>query len=370
VLPFVVAAYLIAIIAMFHALRPALPYLERASGHAAAPLADAQAKAMPANRFTAALTIALVPFFAYYAAWGFLGDTVRDYSRLALTLDPFGSHGMALDILDGWWLVLPVTLAYGVRRLAKALKARANAVVWDVVIVLCEANWAFIGLFVLSRWKDAALAWLADHPLSSYMLAAWHWLIHPIQPAGAAGFTPVEQTPAGLAANAQGLFFYALLPVVWLVIAALIYGYDMHARDEIERRSARFRLLQRRYAELPRPLRDFIAHFVDGYLTRYRAVLNGIRLTFTTSLLLFLTLIIAYRLTDWASAWAWFGLARLIGPHPLDLWQIFAHGLSLMLGSPSQPGDGVLPQAIKICLLAATIERAFEGGREWRAKAA
>jgi transposase InsO family protein len=27
---------------------------------------------------------AILPFFAYYAAWGFLGDTVREYSRLAL----------------------------------------------------------------------------------------------------------------------------------------------------------------------------------------------------------------------------------------------------------------------------------------------
>jgi len=34
-----------------------------------------------------------------------LGDTVRDYSKRALSRDPFGTHGMALDVLGGWWLV-------------------------------------------------------------------------------------------------------------------------------------------------------------------------------------------------------------------------------------------------------------------------
>jgi hypothetical protein len=272
---------------------------------------------------------------------------------------------MALDVIGGWWLGLLVALAYGVRRLAIALKLRGNRLFWDVVIVLCEANWAFIGLFVLSRWKDAAFAWLAEHPLSAYMFEGWRSLTHLITPAGAASFTPVEQTAPGLVADAQALFFYALLPTVWLVIAALIYGYDMHSQDEIEASSSRLRRLKERYASLPRLLRDFIAHFVDGYIKRYRAVANGIRLTFATSLQLFLTLIVAYRLIDWTCAWAWSGLADLIGPHPLDLWQIFAHGLSLILGSPSQPGDGLLPQAFKVCLLAATIERAFEGGRSW-----
>ena len=57
------------------------------------------------------ITIALLPFFAYYAAWGFLGDTVRQYSRVTLDMAPFGESGNVLDVLDSRWLLLSVAVA-------------------------------------------------------------------------------------------------------------------------------------------------------------------------------------------------------------------------------------------------------------------
>lgn len=79
-----------------------------------------------------------------------------------------------------------------------------------------------------------------------------------------------------------------------------------------------------------------------------------------------LSVILLYRLLDWSSAWAWYGISRLIGPHDLPLWQMIAQAISLVFGSPSAPGDGVLIMPIKICLLAAALEIGFAQGREWR----
>jgi len=116
----------------------------------------------------------------------------------------------------------------------------------------------------------------------------------------------------------------------------------------------------KRYAGLPKFLRDFVEHFIAGYRSRYLPIANGVRLTVSSSLLLLCTLIIGYRLIDWGAAWLWLGATRLIGPHELDVWQIFSHGVTLLFGSPFQDSStGVLIEPIRICFLAAVLETAF-----------
>ena len=376
-LTLVVLVKLIVVVAMFEIVRPGLPALHAARNQARESLPqddggqgdqghDVRGQVHRGSaRLAAVLTAALVPFFAYYAAWGFLGDTIRDYSRLALTLDPFGTHGMPLDILGGWWLILSVALSFLVRRAAKAMRERSGAAILDLVVVMCEANWAFIGLYVLSRWKDDAMSWLGKSGILDHARSLLEWLIHPIGAAHAVIFVPIEHTPSTFLESAQQVFFYALFPLVWLTIAALIYGYDVHRAEAPQERAHRLARAMAWYQSLPSFLRDFLAHFTAGFLKRYRAVANGVRLTVTSSLLPVLTLIVSYRVLDWLSAWAWLGMTRLIGAHELDAWQVIAQALSLLLGSPSAPGEGVLVEPLKICLLAATLERAFSLGRPW-----
>lgn len=359
----VVLAQMMFTVAMFETLRPGMPALAAARRAAfQASGAPAPERRRGARGFAAALTVALVPFFAYYAAWGLLGDAVREYSKLALDLTPFGESRRVLDVLGGgWWLFASVVLSWAVRRGAKAMKARTGAAVWDVVIVVCEANWAFIGLYVLSYWKDDALAWAATLPdlLATFL---------GITPASAAEAVPppVEDVGPGLVATAQGLFFYALYPLVWLTLAAIVYGYDVDAADEpAEGRGAR---ALARWRSAPNWLRDVVGHFISGTLKRYQALANGVRLTLGAGAALAITTIVLWRVLDWLAAWAWFGASRALGPHALDLWQALAHGLTILFGGPSAPGDGVLVQPIKICLLAAAIELAFASGRAFRGR--
>src|SRR5690606_12226957 len=70
VLTLVAWAPLIDAVLMFQVLLPAMPALAAAPA-AARGAADTD---RPSNRLVSAVTIALLPFFAYYAAWGFLGD--------------------------------------------------------------------------------------------------------------------------------------------------------------------------------------------------------------------------------------------------------------------------------------------------------
>ena len=77
-----------------------------------------------ADHMLAVTTAVILPFFAFYAAWGFLGDTVREYSRMALNSVPFGekadifgllrSRGLVASIVaQGCWIALRSALAVG-----------------------------------------------------------------------------------------------------------------------------------------------------------------------------------------------------------------------------------------------------------------
>ncbi|CUX02884.1 hypothetical protein N5C66_25165 [Rhizobium pusense] len=162
------------------------------------------------------------------------------------------------------------------------------------------------------------------------------------------------------------LFFYALYPVVWLTIAALVYGYDIDSkRDRGDDRVSR---ALSRWEALPKSIRDFASHFISGTLKRYRALAEGIGLALNSGVALVVVAVIVYRLLDWGAAWTWYELTQLIGPHELPLWQIIAQVISPFIGTPSDPGEGLLITPVKMCLLAATLEVGFSQGREWRGR--
>jgi hypothetical protein len=357
-LALVVLMKLVIIVALFETVRPGLPALNGAS-HAIAARPEEDAK-VPS--FTSALALTLVPFFAYYAAWGFLADTIRDYSKLSLDLMLFGEKTTPLEVTGGAWLIVSVVVAWGIRRFAKFMHKRSKATIWPIVIVICEANWAFIGIFVLSNWESEARGWVSHLP---EVIGHFLGLLDPVGSAQAATALPppAEDVAVSVSQQINSLFLYVLYPLVWLTLAALVYGYDINGERPIT--AGRMARTFSRWEALPKSVRDFISHFIAGTAKRYRALAEGVGLAVGSGLLLAAMAIVLYRLLDWGSAWAWFGISRLIGPHDLPLWQLIAQGISFLFGIPSGPGDGLLVTPIKICLLAATLEIGFARGRSW-----
>ncbi|WP_162950301.1 hypothetical protein [Rhizobium jaguaris] len=362
-LALVVLLKLVIIVALFETVRPGLPALDAASRVAAArPDSDGgDSPAMPG--FTSLLALTLVPFFAYYAAWGFLGDTVREYSRLSIDLTMFGEDYNPLKFGSSAWLLVSVAVAWAVRRFAKFMHKRSKAPIWAIIIVVCEANWAFIGLYVISTWEGDIRSWVANLPET---IGHFLGLLNPVGDAAAATVFPPTAEAASISFSRQmrGLFLYALYPVVWLTLAALVYGYDINGERPLT--EGRLTRAVSRWEALPKAIRDFISHFIAGTAKRYRALAEGVGLTLSSGIGLTLGVIVLYRMLDWSSAWAWYGVSRFIGPHDLPLWQMIAQAITLFFGSPSSPGDGVLVMPIKICLLAAALEIGFAQGRQWR----
>ncbi|WP_197424837.1 hypothetical protein [Bordetella sp. N] len=369
-LTLVVLVKLVIIVMMFETLRPALPAIAQASraalGDDDASQADTRWRKLPG-----VVSQALVPFFVYYAAWGFLSDTIRQYAREGLVqFNPFDEtySGSLFTVSGGWGLFASVLLLWVIRRTAKALKQRSQHPIFNVLIVLCDAGWTFVGLYVITEWRGGIFRWLAGHSISD-LWRSISMAVDPVGTAYAAMPIPVENTPPTLRDTLSRLFFSALLPVVWLAFAALIYRYDVHTKEfgESGAWSRRANSVMGRWQALPKWMRNFVGHFWAGSVSRYRAAANSVYLVIATGIAPLALLVVLYRAVDWVSAWAWVGVTELIGPRPLVVWSTLADQVSILLGSPSFPGDGILPQTLKICLLAAALERSFRAGRSWRA---
>lgn len=348
VLSLVVLTKLMVVVLMFLALRPGMPALAAlrqeaysASGSSARPAAG--------DHMLAVTAAAILPFFVYYAAWGFLGDTVREYSRLALQRVPFGERLNIFNFVQSQGMIASIVACWAIRWLAKRMNARARRPYWRLLIVAADATWIFIGLYALSVWKNDLIGWIGAGSILQSLNGQLPSLGMAAHAAG--GFTPVEFRPP-LFDQLQSLFFYALLPLVWLVMAAIINGYELSAATTPPAMGASRADTWRKW------LRDFVKHFVGGYRSRYQPIWTCLRLTLSTGLATLLTFVIAYRALNWLGAWLWYGATRLIGAEDLATWQVIANGLALFIGSPSDLDGGILLDAMRIALLAAVLEYA------------
>lgn len=361
VLSLVVLTKLMVVVLMFGALRPGMPALASLRQEATVAGGGGDRPAT-GDHMLAVTAAAILPFFAYYAAWGFLGDTVREYSRLALQRVPFGERLNIFNFVQSQGMVASVVACWAIRWFAKRMNARARSPYWRLLIVAADATWIFIGLYALGVWKNDLITWIGAGAILQSLnehLPALSMAAH-----AADGFTPVEFRAAPLFEQLQRLFFYALLPLVWLVMAAIINGYELSAA------TAPLPAGTSRADTWRKWFKDFVKHFVGGYRSRYQPILTCLRLTLSTGLATLLTFVIAYRALGWIGAWLWYAATRSIGVDDLATWQVIANVLAVFIGSPSDLDGGILLDAARIALLAAVLEHAVASQRTPRPAAA
>ncbi|MGB6103111.1 MAG: hypothetical protein WBF88_04600 [Pusillimonas sp.] len=368
----IILLQLIVFVGMFVILRDRPIVLRRRSGRSSDSLPLQQDSGSPV--FASALLAVLIPFYGYYAGWGFLGNTLRDYSRAFLTEqwnridfqnpDSIGPH--ALEVDGALWLLIPVALIWLIRRAAKARHASTGHMSWPLVVVACEATWVILGLYVLSGWKEQFVSWLAALPPPASLL---DWFLPAAQAAVSdAGQRPVDWPPALLAGDWLGqLFRYALLPLIWFNLGAIVYGHDLNLMADPTRRVAS--RMTSRWAALPRPVTDFFGYFWAGLIKRWHAVANGVLLAASAGLWLTISILLIWRLADWLGRWAWVGAAELIGPQDPNVWMLAAVPLNLLFGMPGQPQSGVVVVAVQFCVLAAGLSLVLKAQDEPKATA-
>jgi len=358
----IILLQLLVFAAMFIVLRDGLPLLRRR--HQSVGDAD-EPETLPRDSsfFAGALLAVLIPFYGYYAGWGFLSNTLRDYSKLFLDtqnsridfLAPTDNGPTALEVQSSWWIVIAVLLIWLLRHTAKNLHKKTGNRFWPLVIVACETAWALLGLYLISGWKDQVVEWLAQLPSPREFLE----FLFPAANAEvmSAAPRPIDWAPAFQPLQwLNALLWYSALPLIWFNLGAIIYGHDLNLMTNTTRRVTGG--IVKRWTGLPKPITDFIGYFWGGTVKRWHAVVNGVMLAASAGVALTVSVIVLWRLADYLGRWAWIGAAQLIGPQDPAVWRLMDQPLNILFGYPGQPQTGLIVVVIQFCILAAGLELA------------
>ncbi|OQM74177.1 hypothetical protein [Manganibacter manganicus] len=358
----IILLQLVVFAAMFIILRDGLPLLRRRQSQTKAEVIEAEETSRDGGFFAGALLAVLIPFYGYYAGWGFLSNTLRDYSKLFLDtqnrridfLAP-DRGPTALEVQSSWWIVAAALLIWLLRRLAKSRHKKTGNRFWPLFIVACETTWALLGLYLISGWQDQLVAWLAQLPSPKELLGFL------IPAAGAEVMSPavrpIDRPPEfQLFQWLSRLFWYSALPLVWFNLGAIIYGHDLNMMTDTTRRMTGGAL--ERWSGLPKPLTDFIGYFWGATVKRWHAVVNGVMLAASAGVALTVSVIVLWRFVDYLGRWAWIGVSQLVGPQDTLVWRLVQQPLNLLFGYPGQTQTGLIVVVAQFCILAAGLELA------------
>ncbi len=316
--PLAILARLVALVAMLLVLRDGMTQLGLL-----APIPDERSARRRA--FVDALLAGILPFVAFYAAWGYLRQDAVAYSTRLLEVNTdliaasIGSE-RAGDAAAGELSFGPVTIAiivvaFVLRWLWKRYRDRLPKAVAAVAVYL-EVLWVYLSatliadaLGVVDVWVQSrqAMVWLGDvreWVATQLVLVSWVW-------------DAVEWALG----EVGGI---VLLPIAWLAIVGVIYGQAVAPQTArlggtlVVRARSRFDTLPSRLrARLGDLWRDFISRFQPigrALLLMWRAgpVLIG------SYILLFTILLFVASILEW-------GITRVIGPQDIvGFWEINA----------------------------------------------
>ena len=313
VLSLVVLTKLLVVVMMFAVLRPGLPALASLRQASAVHSPDAR-RTRSADHMLAATAAVILPFFAFYAAWGFLGDTVRVYSRMALDAVPFGERADIFELLRSRGLIASIVLCWLICWFAKRMNDRSAQP------LLAAAHRRGGCKLDLHRPLRAQRLEGRVHHLDRRRSASGG-----IQNPSTLAPLSLPRRPCRRGFHAGGVpaARSAGAGATPFLLCAPADGLAGHGGNHQRLRAVggdRLPLPRRRRA----PRRgesgsdDFVAYFFSGYRSRYQPVWTCLRLTLGAGLATLITLVIAYRLIGWLGAWLWYGATRTLGVPDLD----------------------------------------------------
>lgn len=317
VLPLAALARLVSFIAMFLTMRDAMPNYSRLAGE-------------QRSRFVQAVLASILPFFLFYAAWGFLKDDALDYTRRALEKVNWFADSVETGEID----TLPfdavtiglIALTFAARTAIKRLGTRLPA--WtSIVAMYCEAVWVFLSLYlirdgiaVVTGWMNSRVAVLWWNDFVAGIDATFSW------------FDPVQQAVGWLLSQLGELI---LLPLAWLALAGVVFGQALGAATY-----GRVRALERvntRFARLPDWSRRRLADVGTASLGRWKTISDALLLIWRAGAVPMSIYVLAYTVLLAAERWLAYAIGHLSGPHELHVWQLVDTPVSLLMTAILQP---------------------------------
>ncbi|GAA4954668.1 hypothetical protein GCM10023224_45120 [Streptomonospora halophila] len=345
----VVLTQLTVTIVMFHMLRPGLPTVDRELFSPASPRSGGVSEGE--RRWVDAVAGAILPFLIFYNAWGRFAEEFRQYNVELINQRGLTGFVEGNDI-NALGLPLAVALvSFLLRVLCDRLYARTDSKILGLFTALFEANWMSFGLFSIMQVYGNIKTWAAQRQ-------AWHafenGILEFVRSLGSATSLPIEQGYlAALDLIGQlmlhlrdGLFE----PLLWLTIAAVIFGAEMDRHDALFRKGTRAAKIEDALTSPSNSvLRQMGRLMRRSAQDRWTPFINAFRFILRASPVFYLGFCLYYVLMEVAFAWLERGVYVAVGPHDfLGWWWPWLTPVSFMVDA--------LHELMRVCLLAATFE--------------
>lgn len=378
IMPLAGLARLASYVAMFFVLRSAIPVL------AALPRRSA--------RRVDVFSTVIVPFFAIYLAWKlFAEDWIAfegrslDY-RIADAIATPGItelHPETLPVGTLTWALIfaALVLRYVLSRLRDRLPG------WMLgVRVYVDALWVFLGVSFAAS-KDLTFFLNPTGWLSQRRIVVW---FNETRAELFSHLRPLEMVWDTVTWAVTTVLGGATIPLLWLAVAAIVYGVTMPedwrgaarrlagrpADLLFERAAAREELVRARWSRLPDVRRHEARDWLLSRLGNYRTITDAARLIMHGGVLALSLYVLGYLGLAWLdmagsfyrpevrAGYLFRGVAWWLGPHPMAFWDWAQPALVFV--------SHLIIEPLRVCLIAATVAYCAEhvGSNKTRAASA
>ncbi|WP_341933510.1 hypothetical protein MRBLWO14_002526 [Microbacterium sp. LWO14-1.2] len=291
-LPLAVAARLVSYVAMYLTVRPSLPHSRRED-------------AGGAREFASATLAAILPFFAFYTAWGMLDADQIEFFRIASAialadsgyqLDQVGDRGGLIGVGVLPVAVLVIALAARIVYLRFADRLPRGVVVFAVY---AEVLWTFMLFTLVARWWSGVLAWFGEREVVSRLQVFGDWFAVNLAPVAAVWEAATWIVGIVIAA--------VIVPAAWLTVAGVVFGTTFDSTPGFSRWGSG-------------AARGTAMSIARTLVMRLEGLWAAVAVIWRGGPLLFGAYVLAYALWALAEQSGTRGLLQLIGGHESSFW--------------------------------------------------
>ncbi|QEO14297.1 hypothetical protein FLP10_07605 [Agromyces intestinalis] len=343
-MPIAILARLVAFVAMLLVLRGGMRRLGT--------LAPVPADPAAARRsFADAVLAGILPFFAFYAAWGYLREDMAAYlarglevqsGRIiesALTGETVDTAATLDNLVFEPITVALIVVAYAGRWALKRYRERLPR--WlAVVSVYLEAVWVFLSVTLVSQVLGWVSAWIETRQAIVWIGDARAWVDARLEVVGWL-WGGVEW----LLGEAGGI---VLLPVAWLTIAGVVYGQAVAAQAP-RLGGAVVERARDRYSRVPEAVRKRLGDLWSDFASRFTPIGRAIVLMWRAGPVLIGGYVLLYTVVLWLEGALTFAVTRVVGPHDVQAFWLIADTALLLL-------PVVLVEPIRVALVASAYD--------------
>jgi hypothetical protein len=330
------------------------------------------------NSITHLLAVTLLPFIGIYAAFGQLNDAANElWVNQMVRNGAFGSDNVlaALSNIARDQPVLLIAVVIGSYVVRRALDLLHEKTGWRVVgigVALVESFFMMVVVLGGVRLFQQVTNWFGDRALVGWFATARDAVRDVLAMLPFHLPQLVDQMVTFYLDEVWPSFWTVISqPIIWLAVAALVYGSHVMSVAELwrkrtpitsrlrgatsfEPRSDRRRLrgVKPPSAPVQRALVEFKEAFVGDIDDKYLPTINSVRLILRAGVIFLGAYVVVYAVQDILTNYAHVLVQAVVGGHDIVFWVTLGPVFDLLYGLPFEP--------LRLCLLAVAFRRCLE----------